>query len=154
MKKIILLLFILFSCEEKIVVTEFTEYNNRTLNNLSNNSNNYIYYIIDNFSNKTLKDKELFIDNFKEKRNIKNKIIKSKKNITLVFYKKNYYKNKLNYEHDGFFLLNENEYYKESDITVTLSYICKNKSFYIENLQIFDDTKRKIILNRIDSIKF
>ena len=91
MKKIILLLFILFSCEEKIVVTEFTEYNNRTLNNLSNNSNNYIYYIIDNFSNKTLKDKELFIDNFKEKRNIKNKIIKSKKNITLVFYKKNYY---------------------------------------------------------------
>jgi len=28
MKKIILLLFILFSCEEKIVVTEFTNYNN------------------------------------------------------------------------------------------------------------------------------
>ena len=83
MKKIILLLFILFSCEEKIVVTEFTNYNNRILNNLSNNSNNYIYYII---------------DNFKEKRNIKNKIIKSKKNITLVFYKKSYYKNKLNYE--------------------------------------------------------
>ena len=49
MKKIILLLFILFSCEEKIVVTEFTDYNNRILNNLSNNSNNYIYYIIDNF---------------------------------------------------------------------------------------------------------
>ena len=139
MKKIILLLFILFSCEEKIVVTEFTNYNNRILNNLSNNSNNYIYYII---------------DNFKEKRNIKNKIIKIKKNITLVFYKKSYYKNKLNYENDGFFLLNENEYYKDSDITVTLSYICKNKSFYIENLRIFDDTKRKIILNRIDSIKF
>lgn len=52
------------------------------------------------------------------------------------------------------FLLNENEYYKDSDITVTLPYICKNKSFYIENLRIFDDTKRKIILNRIDSIKF
>ena len=85
MKKIILLLFILFSCEEKIVVTEFTNYNNRILNNLSNNSNNYIYYIIDNFSNKTLKDKELFIDNFKEKRNIKNKIIKSKKKHNFSF---------------------------------------------------------------------
>ena len=85
MKKIILLLFILFSCEEKIVVTEFTNYNNRILNNLSNNSNNYIYYIIDNFYNKTLKDKELFIDNFKEKRNIKNKIINSKKKHNFSF---------------------------------------------------------------------
>ena len=70
MKKIILLLFILFSCEEKIVVTEFTNYNNRILNNLSNNSNNYIYYII---------------DNFKEKRNIKNKIINSKKKHNFSF---------------------------------------------------------------------
>ena len=78
-------MFILFSCEEKIVVTEFTNYNNRILNNLSNNSNNYIYYIIDNFSNKTLKDKELFIDNFKEKRNIKNKIINSKKKHNFSF---------------------------------------------------------------------